>query len=105
MSPRKPAAEETPTEPPPVEAVRRLTSGQLRAKAAAEKAPSKTATRPAPTLRPVDTRQLTVGHWSRGRHDALLAAFVSQHSRGRTVKRQPADWMGLYQTWLKQPRA
>ncbi|MCZ6868111.1 MAG: hypothetical protein O7G84_01245 [Gammaproteobacteria bacterium] len=109
MSPRKPADKTEPepakTDPLPPSTGRPLTSGQLRAKAAAsvlKEAPSgKVAARPAPT---VDTRELTVSHWARGRRDALLTAFVSQHSAGRTVKRQPAAWMKMYRDFLTEPR-
>ncbi len=82
------------------------TSGQLREKAAkaVEAKAKKSGDQNAGPSRKPDMRDLTVEHWSRGRNDPLMTAFVSEHSRGRTVKRKPAEWMKLYRAWLSKPR-
>ncbi len=49
-------------------------------------------------------RQYTVDQWARGRYDAITKAFVSDHTRVRTVKRSAKAWMALYKKWLKEPR-
>ncbi len=105
---RKPAADRDPDPTASVApAVRAKTSGQLRADAAKEalaKKPSggKTAARP---VKAPDNREMTVRRWAQGRSDALLTAFVSGHMQGRTMKRIPAEWMKLYQDFLKVARS
>lgn len=107
-TPKSASADEpvAPADSTPQAVPRKKTSGQLRKEAAAGKAAqtsNKTASRPTP-IRPGDTRELTVQHWSRGRHDPLLTAFVAQHAKGRTVKRTSPKWAGLYQDFLTEPR-
>ena len=49
-------------------------------------------------------RLFTARDWARGRNDALTRAFLAVLSLDRVEKKSAAEWVGIYQNWLKQPR-
>lgn len=59
---------------------------------------------PAAPSAPVE-RVVTVQVWGRGRaSDAIVKAFVSENSRGRTVKRTAAEWGAALLAFRQAPR-